>query len=359
MNIIKKLWKNKLTRIYTIAAGAIIFLILIVVVISLSTRSTTVNESTLTRAAKKYLEANEKLLPQNDYDSRTISLATLVASDYIDSETDGANCSSYVTVIKLDDNYYYTPYIKCNDDDDTTLLADILLDNVVEDGDGLYNYNNSYIFRGENPNNFVELNNSLWRIIGLDESNNIKLIYYDDYIEYECWDDRYNSEFDEQYGINDYSLSRMKDYLDSYLETLENNDDLVFIDDIKIRLAKFEQCTGKIDLEDGNTNTCSSTIDDQLVGLITAVDYVNASLDSSCTITNTINCQNYNFLNNSGWTISAYESRSSYVYYIDKNYGLKTSNAYISRAIYPTIALRSDVIYESGIGTESDPYIIK
>mgnify|MGYP003292783336 CR=1 FL=1 len=60
-----------------------------------------------------------------------------------------------------------------------------------------------------------------------------------------------------------------------------------------------------------------------------------------------------------GWTINA-DSKNSYnVYYIDKDEGIQSTYAYIGKAIRPVIALKNDVIYVSGTGTQTDPFMIR
>ena len=124
-----------------------------------------------------------------------------------------------------------------------------------------------------------------------------------------------------------------------------------------MKLSKHSVCTGKINEVD--TNVCSSKADNVYVSTITAQDYVNASLDSNCSISNSISCQNYNFLNKKSWTITAYKDNTYGAYYIDDTEGLQYGQAYLTRATLPVISLRSDTIYVSGTGTEADPFMIK
>ena len=133
----------------------------------------------------------------------------------------------------------------------------------------------------------------------------------------------------------------------------------MFPSTVKVRLATFTQCISKINLENQSIDACTETLDNQLVGMITAEDYISTSLDESCGLDNLKNCQNYNFLNKSSWTISGYSEDSVNVYYIDKYNGLRLGETYISRGVYPVIALKNDIIYISGTGTENDPYIVK
>lgn len=359
MRYLKKLWSNKMMRLMLIIVSALLLLILIVS-ISFSGNSKNVTEDSIVSAAKSYLSNNTNLLPQTNYSSRTVSLSTLIANGYIDSDANGASCSSYVTVVKYGENYFYTPYIKCNNSNDSTILSTKILSSVTESGDGLYYYNNAYIYRGENPNNYILLNGVLWRILGLDESNNIKLIISVVNSEFSEWDDRYNSNIDKNNGINDYSLSRIKEYLDSFLDDFTNSDNESIPDAIKAKLTTFTQCIDKVDIDSTNNSKCSSVLENQITGTVTVYDYINSSLDGSCSLNTSINCQNYNFLNKTMWTATAYNGEdTSKTYYINKYYGIKLGDAYVRKAVYPTIMLRSDVIYSSGSGTKSDPYIIK
>lgn len=358
MNMLKKLMENKMFKIFTFAIIGIILLIIIISIVS-SGGSSSVSEKTLTSAATKYIRDNSSVAPQNNYGTTTVTLSTLISNGYISSNASGASCSSYVTVSRYNDEFFYTPHIKCNNDGDSILLKDKLLKTLVTTGSGLYFENGEYQYKGENPNNYLTVNGVKWRILGIDENNNIKLIYNDYNYEYVVWDDRYNSDTDEQSGINDYSLSRLKEYLDKYLNTMLDKENEMFPSTVKVRLATFTQCISKINLENQSIDACNETLDNQLVGMITAEDYISTSLDESCGLDNLKNCQNYNFLNKSSWTISGYSEDSVNVYYIDKYNGLRLGETYISRGVYPVIALKNDIIYVSGTGTENDPYTVK
>lgn len=60
------------------------------------------------------------------------------------------------------------------------ITIDKLKNNVVNSGDGLYvdnNTTNRYVYRGQNPNNYIKLeNNELFRIISIEPNNTIKVI---------------------------------------------------------------------------------------------------------------------------------------------------------------------------------------
>ena len=149
--------------------------------------------------------------------------------------------------------------------------------------------------------------------------------------------------------------SRLKEYLDSFFANSSNIEK--FTAERIARTTKFNTCIGKVDLQGNNTNICTETVNER-ISTLTVDDYVNASLDSLCSLSNSKNCQNYNFLHTNSWTINAYSNDTYSVYSINSREGLKLLHAYIGNAIRPVIALKNDVIYVSGSGTLADPYMI-
>lgn len=356
----KELLENKLFRV---CLGAIVFIILIIIIVMLivSGRNKTITEQSLSNAAKLYYERNTALLPRENYDSVSVSISTLIQNGYINKDAKGATCPSYVTVTNMNGNYSYTPFIMCSSGNtiNTISLVNKIVSNQVTTGSGLYNDNGKYIFKGENPNNYVRFGESNWRIIGLDENNNIKMIYSDLYVQYQAWDDRYNKDIDKPNGINEYmsnEKSRIKEYLDNFF--INENNIEKYTGGRVAKTTKHTVCVGKANLNSGDINICDETITER-ISTITIEDYVNASLDSSCNMLNTKNCQNYNFLNMSGWTINADSKDSHSVYYIDDEEGIQSAPAYIGKAIRPVITLKNDTIYVSGTGTQLDPFMIK
>lgn len=354
----KNLLENKLFKVL-VGSIILIILVIIIVIVIVSGQNKKVTEQNLIAAAEAYYNANPTLLPKENYDSTTVQLSTLVNSGYISSDKEGANCPSYVIATNMNGKYSYTPFIKCNVDIATTptLMSKITAD-MTNTGSGFYNYDGKYIYRGENPNNYVKFADTLWRIIGLDENNNIKMIYSDVYVDYYEWDNRYNKDIEEDKGINEFigsEKSRIKEYLDSFFSNKLNIDK--FTAPRIARITKFNTCIGKVDITTGNIDICSETYRDRIATL-TIDDYLDASLDESCSLDNTLNCRNYNFLNLDGWTINANSSNSYQAYFIDEDKGVYSVDAYIRGAVRPVIALKNDVIYASGSGTITDPYMI-
>lgn len=354
----KNLLENKMFKVF-IGIILLVILIMVITIILVTNKSKSLTEQDLINGANAYYRNNPTLLPKENYDSVTIQLSTLINGGYISGNKTGTSCPSYVIVTNMNGTYSYTPFIKCNTNSTSNIsLVNKLTTNITTSGSGLYNENGKFLFKGENPNNYIKFADSLWRIIGLDENNNIKIIYSDVYATYSEWDNRYNINENKDKGINDYignEKSRIKEYLDSFFVN-ENNINKFTAARIA-RTTKFNTCIGKVDITTNNINICSNTINER-IATITIDDYMNASLDSLCSVNNTVSCRNYNYLNLDGWTINANSSNTYQAYFIDKDEGLHSVDTYLRAAVRPVIALRNNTIYASGSGTMIDPYII-
>ena len=177
------------------------------------------------------------------------------------------------------------------------------------------------------------------------------------------YDDRYNPAKKFNSGFNDYRISRINDYLDDLyngkkdIKILSKND--------KEKLVSFNLCIGKRnEAETNNTNAieCSDVLENQMIGLLTASDYMNASLDANCKATTDKSCQNYNYLRlkETEWWLLTGNAANDYEAYIVKSNGyidINTTSGY--KKIRPTIMLNNNVMIKSGNGSASNPFILK
>lgn len=63
--------------------------------------------------------------------------------------------------------------IKC----DPKIVKEKLLENLTTVGEGLYEdkyEEGRYVYKGENPNNYLKFNDELWRIVSLEKGGTIK-----------------------------------------------------------------------------------------------------------------------------------------------------------------------------------------
>lgn len=343
-----------------------IIIIFVIKLVQDSKIGTNASERQLILAGQKYYKENSYLLPRINYESKTISSNALINSGFLKQTVDNngvpKSCESYVTVTRVNGEFFYNPFVKCGTNDDTLLLYDKLVSmarNEIKDGtNGLFKLDNRYVYRGDKPNNFVTFAGKLWRIIEIDSDRNIKMFYDGDFAKVRVWDNRYNPNILKTVGINDYQISRIRDYLISYLNNIDN-----FSNKSKSKLAYMNLCIAPRDLTnlsiDGSLE-CIQRQGNQLIGLPTVSEYLNASNDSSCP-SDIRACSNYNFMARvkSFWTITPVLGTTEKVYRVYTNEGLIERDAISEHFVYPVIALKPDVAILNGEGTYKNPYILK
>ncbi|MFV0250152.1 MAG: hypothetical protein ACK5HP_03875 [Bacilli bacterium] len=359
---------NKKLYLYTgIGIGIVILLFLILFIVKLVIGNKvdfSGYELKMKNAAINYYKDNSESLPTNDGGKITVNISELVEKELLDLPSEilkdeTAICTGEVIISNNNGYYLYTPNLDCSETYKTTFLYNQILqtEEIVSSSDGLYNMFNAYIYRGEKVNNYVKFANKTWRILRINGDNTIRLIEVDkrDTI---TWDDRYNSDSKTSDGINDFTISRIKDSLD---EIYNNNNEFSDIDRSKI--VSQNLCIGARNTEetsiDGSVE-CSKTMNNEPLGLLQVNEYLLGSIDSKCTNTSSSECINYNYLalfERSFWTQTADTYRSFRVYKItDSTIVTKASG---ESSIKLVINLSSNTIYSSGDGTLNKPYTIK
>ena len=352
-------------------------------------------EEKLVVAAKKYVEDNKSVLPSEIGTSSTISSTVLINNNYIDDlssyiSDSSINCNGKVEIYKVEDGYYnYTPVLSCGNKYNSIKLSDkVLLDNNygVVSGDGLYerangifvtDYNElgresenyEYVFRGDSVNNFVKIDENIWRIVAIKSNGDMLLIYTGSTQKPSVWDDRYNEDVNKNQGINNYEYNDIKSRaMDSVLNfydgklTLMNKEEYSL--NTKYLTVPMDLCIGKRSTEDSDFSgeiECSLILKNQYVGLLPAYYYMSASLDSGCNSTISKNCGNYNYLSYFGdywWLLTANSENTNEAFYISNKF-IASTLCSSKNSIRPIIMLGSRAVYDSGIGTEDEPYMIK
>jgi len=368
--------RKRMFKMMGIIVGGMVILLIILYVCSLFTSknySYQELEKILKDAAVSYFKDNPDSLPSSDGDVVEIDSSNLVVAqkmkDFSEYTTkDGVVCSGTVQVEKSGNDYLYTPYLNCGENYLTEeFYKRITADgNIVTSGYGLYASNGGYAYRGEEVDNYVELDNSLWRIVKVTTNNEIVLIS-ENGIEYsfQPWDDRYNESKRFSSGVNNYGASRIKEYLDKvYKNPSEKNGEDILSDNDKTKIVAYNLCIGKRSTnEEGSSNAseCSEVLQDTKLGLLSLSDYMYASVDPNCKTASSKSCQNYNYLANKSewWLATANKDDNSSAYKVER--GGKISSDYCSSytSIRPVIYLNSKVLYKSGKGTLEKPYKIK
>lgn len=374
--------KKPLLKIAIIIAAVLGLLLIILLIASLMTPKTRTFEdieAIMKQAAMDYYGERKNYLPTEVGDVSEVDVSNLVAAGKMKdlSEYTGENvsCSGRVEVEKTEDSYVYSPFLDCGEDYITIeMYKKIESDNEpVTSGYGLYSMNGAYVFRGETVNNYLKLGNTMWRIVKINNDNTTTLIEADtaqvemDYISKNFpWDNRFNLEKNSNVGIANFGPSRIHEFI---LRIYDEDYNLTSSDGVKIltkedkeKLAIHDLCVGKRSSSDpskDNTPECKTLLEKKYVGLLTASDYMNASLDTNCKTTTSSSCQNYNYLNISKqwWlmTASTEDTYSAYSVY-DGIYARKASS---NAGIRLVVRLKNNVFYKSGTGTEADPYIVK
>lgn len=357
--IMKSLW---------MIGGIVVIVLIILLVLKVtifSKISTSRLEDKMIISAKKYYSRHKEQLPEFDKDTATVSIDNLIDEGYLKPldkllKNKNTTCTGTVTVTNNNNYYLYSPNIVCSDKYRTKKLYEVITDagNVVTNGDGLYELDGNYIYRGEKVNNFIQFAGQTWRILRVNSNDNsIKLIEVDPIEKLTVWDDRYNSGAKFKAGINDYTVSRIKETLTDIWTRG------TFNDHYKSYISTQDLCIGTRAsdemLNDGSVE-CAITDGITSLSMITPSDYLIISLDNECQTISDKQCTNYNYLANLKylyWTITADANSSYKVYAINQMPKLIKANTKTN--IRLSINLSSDTNYLSGNGTEDKPYIIR
>ena len=364
--------KKKMMFFMGIIVGLLCLILLILFVSSLFIKkvySYEEIETVIKNASVSYFKDHPDLLPQMDGGIVEIEVDNLVSAEKMKPLTEytkeGVLCTGRTLVEKAGDEYLYTPYLDCGENFTTVELYKKVTEKVVTSGYGLYKLNNDYVYRGENVDNYVQLDEGLWRIVKINSNNRIMLIKELSVGNPLAWDNRYNSEIGYSSGINNYSASRVKEYIDKiYDNPKENLNEVMLSSNDKQKIVAYTLCTGKRDIneKDNSRNIeCSQVLNNQKVGLLSANDYINASVDSNCNSLADKSCSNYNYLKEkyNWWLVTASTGASDKVYSITDNGRVSLLSAVSFAYVRPVIYLNNKVLYKSGTGTKEDPFILK
>ena len=351
-------------KIYYIMAGTIIIIILIILISSCSGMGKTYEsiENEMVNAAKNYYANHKNNLPKEENGTVKVTISTLVEAELLDEVIDPQNkkqtCSGHVEVTKVGDEYSYIPFLTCKGNYEPKYLTDIVKESKTDEyGNGVYEMNGEYIYRGDDVNNYVKFNDQLWRIVKVDSEGDIKLVLANYSQENYWWDNSYNSERKENIGVT-------TDYLHSDIrKTLNNYYEETFSKDAKAKIVSKNLCVGKYLISDQFSveKECSIVKENEKIGLLNVTDYQNASLDLNCITLKNRECSNRNYLSNDNeiytWTLNTSSENTYRVLYISRT--IEEENANIEKKINPTIYLSDKLIVASGEGSNEKPYVVK
>lgn len=362
---------KKMFYMLTLGMGVIILIIIVVIIIANAVGgrlSFEKVEDKMKSAAIKYYASHEEELPKSNGTTVTISADTLSNSNKMKAlnkiTPKDANCTGEVIVTKNGDNYLYSPILNCGSAYRSRKLYEVVTDskNIVISGEGLYAKENGYIFKGENVNNLVQIDESLWAIMDVDSEGYIRMINISNKKgKKSIWDNRYNINEDSYDGINNFNVSRIKEKL---IELAGPGEEDYLLDVSKMYAAVRSWCVGKrseTNVEINSNEECEELSEEMMYGLPLITDSIAASLDSDCHTIEDESCDNYNYFSEyaiSSWTLTGVRENTNSAYYIISSGAVPTKTS-INKNIVPTIYLSKNVIYASGDGSEANPYILK
>ncbi len=371
MDNLKTFWNNLMSNPIAKKAfyGMVIFIFIIIFIMMIASCSggktytyLELEEKMVSLAKNKY--SDKTLLPQNDGGTLEVNLQTFVDDGSLKNISDivenNSVCSGKVTIVNNNGTYLYLPYLNCANDYKTKTLYEEITKDIVTAGNGLYKIQDEYIFKGENVNNYLKLNNITYRIIKINSDGTIKAV---DTTRRGTviWDNHYNVEKDSNDGINEYYYNSVNSRIKDTIEEYYNNEEY-FTEEQKAYFKTQNLCIGKRSYNEfDNTGNieCSNKLENQIFGLVQINEYFNASIDTNCTSSDSQSCTNYNYFSTlpSMWSITTDKDTTYKAYKItsDGIYLAKTSST--SNALV-TVRLDKDLIITSGTGSENDPYLV-
>ena len=142
------------------------------------------------------------------------------------------------------------------------------------------------------------------------------------------------------------------------------NDAEYFSEEEKSLIVPHSACIGKRYLSDNSIDgktECANQIENQYVTIMTASEYMRASLDSHCNSSNTYTCSNYNYFNDISTTYKTITgvADNTYQVYNVSNGILNVSKASATFTFYPIIYIDKLSLYASGDGSKDNPYMVR
>lgn len=336
-------------------------------------RSYSAIEDIMETAAEEYYDDHAEELPTEAGSTVIISVDTLVSGEYMDSiatlrKDESTSCSGEVRVMNNNGKYQYVASINCGDIYQTKNFKDYILENSkqVYDGSGIYEMDDpsaplnadgtmakKWVFKGENPMNYMEFSGTTWRIVSFNEDS-VELIYTSAIYNNE-FDDRFNTDTNANDGINNYSVSRMREYLNQ-------NYNKIVDEDYQEYVVPHTVCSGirpAYDSSVDGSSECATKITGELISSIPLYEYLRASLDSNCDAMRS-SCANYNYLSTlrNFWTITASAIDSHKGFIIERG-DIQVYELSYAYGIYPIVYITTDISNVSGTGASDDPFVIE
>ncbi|MBQ8473103.1 MAG: hypothetical protein IJ501_06335 [Bacilli bacterium] len=205
----------------------------------------------------------------------------------------------------------------------TNLSSHILsTSSIVFEGDGLYSSNGNYVYKGIDVNNYILINDMMFRIIRINMDKSIDIVL-DEYINKLGYSD----------SVVSYNESSIKKYLEEkFLPSIDSD-----------VLMETSICLDPIsELSEVNCENMGTTS----ISLLGITDFLNSMNDSKT------------YLTASGEYLWLYNHAKDNVWHTNGN-GIANSNSSNLYGIKPVLTLKNSNVYISGDGSYNNPYQIK
>ncbi len=233
---------------------------------------------------------------------------------------------------------------------------------------------NEYRFAGANPNNYIEFNNELWRIVGIVDTPNgpkIKMIKNDSVMGITQMSNEsgnnWNNSSIKYYYENEYypSLSdEAKNQMESGIWNLGSSNNYQG-NGTALNWKEYE--TGSLVISGNPTNY------EGYIGMLTPSDYGFATnggsseIGATCFATNLTNissiedCKNNNWLSigEAMWLMTSSAIDANNYFIINSNGDVEEQNSTLTALEKPCVYLKDNIMVEGGNGTIGNPYRLK
>ena len=291
-------------KIYLYTAILTIFLVVIIIIVLLfnilfgGNKSYDEMELILVDSAKQYYNKKDNFKKNVGFESKVKS-KELINNDNMKEfkkySKDFENCEGEVQVTYNGEDFLYTPILNCVKQYKTKTLQDEMKKTKFQDnGSGLYQVDDYYLYKGETPNNYVKFANELWRVLRIENDGTIRMIQVSSTEDEFVFDDRYNASCndDDDYdcsGFNDFEKSRLKEKMMKYYNDNKNfdkfNKNLIVYKNICVKGV-----SENITLNDGMAECELLTTNKYPLDFVRLNEVILPSLDYNCQRINDKSC---------------------------------------------------------------------
>ena len=219
-------------------------------------------------------------------------------------------------------------------------------------------YEDRYFYKGANPNKYVNFNNSLWRIISIENDGTIKIMKNENIGEM-VWDT--------SVGVY-WGTASLNVYLNNSFLAILSDTSKIVSKNFSIGEVTLLNSSLKSQVDEEN-----ATLFNAKVGIITVSEFLRSNSNISQCSTFLLNSDNRKICVNTSWITNTLSfdnfwtitpAKNSYndpsVYPIGSNgYIDYISNSSAKYHVFPVIYLSSTAKVTSGDGSENNPYIIE